>query len=143
MKLLKQDLTNLVVAKESSDKPLATGYHPTEGFALNWSPLKTGLFASGDCNGDILLWSPHQGGKWTIGDPLKSHKGSVEDICFSPKEENVFASCSSDKTVHIWDSRKKKSAMNYQAGYSDINVIAWNPQVSNLLASGDDDGILR
>jgi ribosome assembly protein RRB1 len=141
LKLLNKDLTSM--KGKDDDKPVATGYHPSEGFALAWSPVKAGLMASGDTTGSILLWNPHQGGKWKINDPMTSHKGSVEDISWSPKEETVFASCSSDKTVQIWDTRKKKPALSYKAGNSDINVISWNHQVTNLLASGDDEGLLR
>lgn len=74
--------------------------------------------------------------------PFREHKSSVEDLQWSPTENNVFASCSSDQTVKIWDTRnKKRSAVSVHASNSDINVITWNTKASYLLASGHDDGV--
>lgn len=39
-------------------KPLASHSHSMEGYAMDWSPVKTGLFASGDNNKRIHVWEP-------------------------------------------------------------------------------------
>lgn len=56
----------------------------------------------------------------------------------------VFASASADKTVAVWDLRKKNGAMlSVQAHEEDVNVISWNTNVTYLLASGSDDGSFK
>lgn len=53
----------------------------------------------------------------------------------------MFASCSADGTVAIWDVRKRTgSALSVKAHETDANVISWNGGVSYLLVSGADDG---
>jgi ribosome assembly protein RRB1 len=97
---------------------------------------------TGDNNGRIYHSILSPTGMTTDNVAFREHKSSVEDIQWSPTERNVFASCSSDQTVKIWDTRnKKRSAVGIHASNSDINVITWNKKASYLLASGHDDGI--
>ena len=75
---------------------------------------------------------------------VQGHEDSVEDIQWSPTEGNVFASCSVDRTIRIWDSRVRTEAqLTVTAHASDVNVISWNSLASYTLASGGDDGVLR
>jgi len=119
--------------------------HPDEGFAMSWSRVEAGRLLTGDCSKNIYQWSPQQGGSWLVDNvPYHGHTDSVEDLQWSPVEPNVFASCSVDKTVRIWDTRTKKNAMiTVQAHDADVNVISWNPMVSHLMLSGADDGTFR
>lgn len=46
---------------------------------------------------------------------------------WSPTEADVFASCSVDGTLRIWDTRRREgSAISIKAHSADINVISWN-----------------
>ena len=76
---------------------------------------------------------------------LQGHKGSIEDIQFSPEHENVLATCSCDQTIKLWDLRatQQKPTLSFIASDCDINVMSWNSQIKFLLASGDDKGEFR
>ncbi|KAJ6770228.1 GLUTAMATE-RICH WD REPEAT-CONTAINING PROTEIN 1 [Salix purpurea] len=60
---------------------------------------------------------------------------------WSPTEDHVFASCSVDGHIAIWDARLGKSpAISFKAHNADVNVLSWNRLASVMLASGSDDG---
>jgi len=60
---------------------------------------------------------------------------------YSPNEKDVFASCSVDKTIKIWDARRReKAVLSVNAHSSDVNVISWNRPAPHLMLSGCDDG---
>ncbi|ESP01420.1 hypothetical protein LOTGIDRAFT_111616 [Lottia gigantea] len=120
--------------------------HKTEGYALDWSKLSPGKLLSGDCKKDIHLWTPTASG-WDVSkQPFSGHTDSVEDIQWSPTEDNVFASCSVDKSIRVWDSRSapKTACMltTRKAHDSDINVIHWNKN-DPFIVSGGDEGTIK
>ncbi|KAM9309405.1 glutamate-rich WD repeat-containing protein 1 [Pholidichthys leucotaenia] len=120
--------------------------HMTEGFAIDWSSKVPGRLVSGDCKKNIHVWEPREGGtSWHIDQrPFSSHTKSVEDLQWSPTEATVFASCSVDQSIRIWDIRAPPNSMLSadRAHSSDINVISWN-KTEPFLLSGGDDGLLK
>ncbi|XP_061918495.1 glutamate-rich WD repeat-containing protein 1 [Entelurus aequoreus] len=120
--------------------------HMTEGYAIDWSPLVPGRLVSGDCKKNIHMWEPQEGGaSWRIDQrPFSSHSKSVEDLQWSPTEATVFASCSVDCSIRVWDIRAPPNSMlaANEAHASDINVISWN-RTEPFLLSGGDDGLLK
>lgn len=121
--------------------------HQQEGYGMDWSPIKSGVLATGDCRRDIHIWQPNEAGTWTVDQrPLIGHTDSVEDLQWSPNEQSVLASCSIDKSIRIWDTRVQpaKACMLAcdNAHSSDINVISWNRN-EPFIASGGDDGVLH
>ncbi len=127
--------------------------HVTEGFALDWSPVKQGFMVTGDCSGSIHLWTPRPEGGYDIvpsydsntSDRAAESSSSVEDLQWSPTEGTVFASAECGGYVRIFDTRApKRSMLNHRihSNGADVNVLAWNRLVGNLLATGGDDGVL-
>lgn len=133
------------VITQQQDKPISTiRAHKSEGYAVDWSPtVPGGKLLTGDNDGLIYVTTRTDGGGWvTDTRALRGHTGSVEEIQWSPSEQSVFASASSDGTVRVWDVRSKsrKPALTVQVSTSDVNVMSWSRQTSHLLASGADDG---
>ncbi|XP_075491669.1 protein HEAT STRESS TOLERANT DWD 1-like [Primulina tabacum] len=135
--------TNHGESTVSNQSPLVKfGGHKDEGYAIDWSPLVPGRLVSGDCKNCIHLWEPASDSTWNIdSNPFVGHTASVEDLQWSPTEPPVFASCSVDGHVVIWDIRSGKSpAVSIKAHKADVNVLTWNRLASCMLASGCDDG---
>jgi ribosome assembly protein RRB1 len=102
--------------------------HKKEGFAVCWSPLVTGSLLTGSCDSTIFLTELHNNSSFEQRtSPFVGHKDSVEDLQWSSTEPTVFASCSVDKTIKIWDHRAGTSpAISFVAADTDVNVISWN-----------------
>ncbi|KAF5130361.1 Ribosome assembly protein RRB1 [Metarhizium anisopliae] len=127
------------------NKPISTiRAHKSEGYAVDWSPMvPSGKLLTGDNDGLIYVTTRTDGGGWvTDNRPFQGHTSSVEEIQWSPSEQSVFASASSDGSIRIWDVRSKsrKPALTVQVSKYDVNVMSWSRQTSHLLASGADDG---
>ncbi|KAF9429810.1 ribosome biosynthesis protein rrb1 [Entomortierella beljakovae] len=134
------------VVPESAKKPLYTieshGRH--EGFAMDWSETVPGRLLTGDLNGKIYMTTLDcaTGGVTPDRVPFVGHQSSIEDLQWSPSEKGVFASCSADQTVRIWDIRsKKRPGLVAKVHNSDVNVISWNRKLPYMLASGSDEGV--
>lgn len=160
---------NMMNKATSSGQNIPTGPvfsfsgHREEGYALDWSRAVPGRLATGDCSGRIHIWNCETGSaianlsatsgyttpKITCSVDAKApycgHKGSVEDLQWSPTEGTVFASASADKSVRVWDIRGKNGPQISveDAHMEDVNVLSWNTNVSYLVASGSDDGSFK
>ncbi|KAL7716911.1 Glutamate-rich WD repeat-containing protein 1 [Entamoeba marina] len=118
--------------------------HRCEGFALDFSPTVPGRLISGCLNGRLMLWDEAQGTWRGSPDGFNGHKKSIEDLQWSPNEADVFTSCSSDKTIRLWDARQKSGCVkSIKAHDVDVNVISWNKLDPMSLVSGGDDGIIK
>ncbi|THH18558.1 hypothetical protein EW146_g2460 [Bondarzewia mesenterica] len=122
-----------------------------EGFAMDWASsggvTPSGLrLLTGDIHSKIYLTTSTPSGFNTLTTPFTSHTSSVEDIQWSPSEPTVFASCSADQSVKVWDvrSRGRQSVAGIDTAHeSDVNVISWNRSTSYLLLSGGDEGGIK
>ncbi|KAG5245157.1 transducin family protein [Salix suchowensis] len=107
--------------------------HKDEGYAIDWSPRVAGRLVTGDCKNCIHLWEPASDATWNVdAAPFTGHTASVEDLQWCPTEDHVFASCSVDGHIAIWDARLGKSpAIYFKAHSADVNCH---------VGSGIDDG---
>lgn len=140
------------VMPASAKKPVHTITHHgrAEGYAIDWAGATTegeGLrLITGDVHSKIFLTTSTESG-WVTGDKaFTGHTSSVEDLQWSPSERTVFASCSADRSIRIWDVRQKgrKNVVGLENAHEgDVNVISWNKGTGYLLVSGGDEGGLK
>ncbi|KAF8215975.1 WD40-repeat-containing domain protein [Mycena galopus ATCC 62051] len=115
------DVPGYSVDKRRTHTPVYTvnNHGRAEGFAMDWAATGSSLrLLTGDIHSKIYLT--------TCG-----------DLQWSPTDLTVFASCSADQSVMIWDIRTKgrQSAGAIDSAHdSDVNVISWS-------SGGDEGGI--
>lgn len=125
--------------------------HSTEGYAMSFNKKEYGTLATGDCSGAIHIWNYHNNNNsyyydqnsWSV-EPYYKSEYSIEDIQWSPTENTVLCSAECNGYVNIYDTRCKGRSMLHtliSPNYKDINVLSWNEKVTNLLATGTDDGV--
>lgn len=147
------DVPGYVFDKARAHTPAFTvaSHGRTEGFAMDWAssgganPSSLRLL-TGDVASKIYLTTSSPAGFNALAQPFTSHTSSVEDLQWSPSEATVFASCSADRSIQVWDVRSKgrKSVAGIsEAHESDVNVISWNRTTSYLLLSGGDEGGIK
>lgn len=118
--------------------------HVCEGYGLDWSSTVPNVFASGDCQGVLVLWHPTEAGRWAPSGTDATGK-SVEEIQWSPTQRDVFIAARVGGTVEVWDARTlRKPRLSWKADPQDINVADWNQSTasSHLLVTGSDSGIV-
>ena len=101
---------------------------------------------TGDIQSKIFLTTTTPSGFNALSQPFVGHTSSVEDLQWSPVDATVFASCSADQSVQVWDVRSKgrKSVAGIDKAHdADVNVISWNRGTSYLLLSGGDEGGIK
>ncbi|CDW98011.1 hypothetical protein [Sporisorium scitamineum] len=132
-------------------------HNGVEGYAMDWAGVVNGGSSSGgkasslrlltgDIHSKIFLTTAGNAGFTTNPTPFTSHTSSVEDLQWSPKEPTVFASCSADRSIRVWDVRVKnrRSVISVENSHAqDVNVISWNRGTDYLLVSGGDEGSLK
>ena len=137
----KKDLKYKKIFKKSLPQKL-------EGFAIDWNNITPFVLAVGGYDKKVSIYKPKDANISDIilsGD-LSGHTDSVEDIQWSPNEENVLASCGIDRSIRFWDVRqdsKNPPKIIKDAHSSDVNVISWNTVRNHLFASGGDDNTFK
>lgn len=70
------------------------------------------------------------------------HEFGVYAAIWHPTHESIFASCSGDQTVRIWDVRSGKDVKRIQAHTNEVLSIDFN-KYENFIASSCTDGSIR
>ena len=76
---------------------------------MEWSPKTFGRLAAGTCDAALWIYTPADENCSTfvkeVAVGLQGHTDSIEDIQWSPTQDQVLATCSVDQTIKLWDLR--------------------------------------
>jgi guanine nucleotide-binding protein G(I)/G(S)/G(T) subunit beta-1 len=86
--------------------------------------------------------------RWDIAlgkpvDTFAEHTSDAMFISLKPGDKNVFASCSVDKTVKIWDIRTPTSSVHtFKCHSADVNAVEFMPSDGNCFATCSQDNTI-
>eukprot|EP00980_Cylindrotheca_fusiformis_P001914 scaffold437_cov111-Cylindrotheca_fusiformis.AAC.12 len=97
------------------------------------------LTSSGDSS--CIQWDIPTG---RVLNTFKEHEETAMFLSLKPGDNNVFISCSVDKTAKVWDARTpSKSTMTFTGHLGDVNGVDFMPCDSNAFATCGNDGTAR
>ncbi len=125
--------------------------HTSTVEACAFSSLKTELISTAGHSGEIKVWDTRNTESPLF--VLRSHKGSVNALKWSPHYESIIASGSVDRRVMVWDLNKTDLVTEegvespelcfVHSGHTNtVDDIDWNPAEPFEIASVSNDGIL-
>jgi len=103
-------------------------------FSLKWN--KSGNFLlSGSYDKTTIVWEVTSE-KGLVRQQFSFHQAPALDVDW--KDDNTFASCSTDQCVHICQVGKQEPIKTYRGHKDEVNAVKWDPS-GMLLASCSDD----
>ena len=103
-------------------------------FSLKWN--KTGNYLlSGSYDKSTIVWDV-TGEVGFVKQQFQFHDAPALDVDW--KDDATFASCSTDKTVHVCQVGSDRPLRSYSGHTDEVNAVKWDPS-GNLLASCSDD----
>mmetsp|Transcript_13340 Transcript_13340/g.37558 ORF Transcript_13340/g.37558 Transcript_13340/m.37558 type:complete len:1067 (-) Transcript_13340:1264-4464(-) len=103
-------------------------------FSLKWNK-KGNYLLSGSYDKTTIVWDVSMGSGY-IKQQFDDHQAPALDVDW--KDDNTFASCSTDKTVHICRVGSNRPLKTYTGHTDEVNAVKWDPS-GRLLASCSDD----
>jgi transducin (beta)-like 1 len=111
--------------------------HTGPVFSLKWGKKGTYIL-SGSYDRRAIVWSAHSG---KVVKTFMLHSGPVLDVDWKDDEQDLFATCSSDRSIHICQASSKESnkAVRTFSGHEDeVNAVCWSPGGAMLASCSDD-----
>ena len=105
-------------------------------FSLKWNKSSNYLL-SGSVDKTAIVWDAREG---TVKQQFEFHKQPTLDVDW--RDETVFATCSSDKMIHVCELGLDEPKETFQGHQDEVNAIKWDPS-KRFLASCSDDGTAK
>lgn len=147
-------------AKACAPTVTLVGHEKMAQYAIDTS-RHAPLVASGGQDHLVLLWSlddVSSAQQWSPGGETRTgpvlyprhkfcgHTDTVEAVACHPTNVDELCSGGDDKLLLFWDCRQeghKPASIVKDLHFNDINCLGWNPVATEMVATGDSDGVIR
>lgn len=116
--------------------------HRKKVYALSWNITGKKL-ASGSGDQTVRIWSIEP---FAVSKPeridleLRGHTNVINNVAWSPVDQDIVASTSEDRTVRIWDVRSGKTTHNISTSGANL-YLAWHPSGQTIAVVNKENAI--
>lgn len=104
-------------------------------FSLKWN--KSGNYIlSGSYDTTAIVWDVSEPKPDPVVQQFTDHEAPALDVDW--RDNMTFASCSTDKTVHIYRIGQEKPLKVYRGHADEVNAVKWDPSGAYLASCSDD-----
>jgi transducin (beta)-like 1 len=104
-------------------------------FSLKWNK-KGNYLLSGSYDTTAIVWDVSEPKVDPVVQQFTEHEAPALDVDW--KDDNCFASCSTDKTVHIYRIGQGIPLKIYRGHTDEVNAVKWDPSGTYLASCSDD-----
>ena len=113
-------------------------------FSLKWN-RRGNFLLSGSYDKTIIVWnvsaitaniSGDSNARGYVQHQFKDHEAPALDVDW--KDDTTFASCSTDRTVHIYNVDIEHPLKVYRGHADEVNAVKWSPSGGHLASCSDD-----
>eukprot|EP00741_Cyanophora_paradoxa_P004532 tig00000808_g4401.t1 len=107
---------------------------------VDWHRFNDAVFGSVDDDGKLFIWDRKAASRDKPNLRVDAHKGCCNGLAFSPFNEHLVLTGSSDKVVALWDLRNAKQPLHRFQGHQDeVFHVSWAPFNETIFASTSSD----
>ena len=124
------------------DKSQVFRSHTSQVNDVQWHPTQSTFFGSVSDDTYLNIHDTRSDNRDKAAHSTVAHQEPVNCLAFSPINEYILATGSSDSTVGLWDMRNLKSKIHSLEGHKSgcsVQSISWHPTEETIIASAAED----